>query len=492
MVGPQSSYYTWSWAAIVLVWTLAAFGLASAVWALFADRSRGRRRCAKCWYDMGGVPGLVCPECGKVAKTEKGLHRTKRRYGLALLALIVSMAPASVPTWRFFRAEEYWAWTPRRLLIWSLPWGSSSWKYMQEFRKRVVAESYDYDGWRSRVSYSASGLSPAETGLLEGRIIDALESATPGVPREDLLEMASQLGFRSKRLRPIVIAGLSEPNWQIRRVAMTIARQQRYSPEESMRHILAMVAEVASDSALAVSEDECLAEAAGYLSELGATDPRVVPALVSLLKALQTENRQHGFGRDGYALRNATLRAFAAIGPAAAEALDLLKVSEVDEIWGGDGLSLFAYWVVDGQFGGRCPTLVHMAGLRSWDYRDFAVEELGRGEPCPEAIAVLERSMGDEMHWVRIDAAMSLIRLGRPSEAGYAVLKEDAADNFDAFWRITRFAIERGLDPAPLEAMIPAYRQPSSRVPDVNVDNVERELREYREHRPASEPFEPW
>jgi hypothetical protein len=48
-------------------WTLAAAGMVLLAWALFWDRSRGRRRCPKCWYNMEGVPGLRCPECGREA-----------------------------------------------------------------------------------------------------------------------------------------------------------------------------------------------------------------------------------------------------------------------------------------------------------------------------------------------------------------------------------------------------------------------------------------
>ena len=73
------------------------------IWALFRDRSRGRRRCPKCWYDMAGTPGLRCPECGRIARLEQHLFRTRRRWkrvvGAALL-MLVSAAIAAVPTYR--------------------------------------------------------------------------------------------------------------------------------------------------------------------------------------------------------------------------------------------------------------------------------------------------------------------------------------------------------------------------------------------------------
>lgn len=48
--------------------------------ALLLDRSRGRRRCPSCWYDMSGVTSLRCPECGQEARAESGLLRTRRHW----------------------------------------------------------------------------------------------------------------------------------------------------------------------------------------------------------------------------------------------------------------------------------------------------------------------------------------------------------------------------------------------------------------------------
>jgi hypothetical protein len=86
---------TW-WAGGVL----AALSLALLAWALFSDRSRGRRRCPGCWYDMNGVAGMTCPECGRTQKKERGLLQTRRRWDRALLALacqLIGVATALGP-----------------------------------------------------------------------------------------------------------------------------------------------------------------------------------------------------------------------------------------------------------------------------------------------------------------------------------------------------------------------------------------------------------
>jgi hypothetical protein len=45
------------WVAWVLAGLLLVGGGWLFAWALFWDRSRGRRRCPKCWYDLRGTQG---------------------------------------------------------------------------------------------------------------------------------------------------------------------------------------------------------------------------------------------------------------------------------------------------------------------------------------------------------------------------------------------------------------------------------------------------
>lgn len=120
-------------------WLLAAIGLVLALWALFWDRAKGRRRCPKCWYDLAGLPlrwtgastgngqaadlatephidpaatatytaitatptpappaaqGVcTCPECGHQPRTESRIYRTRRRWRWALLGLGMAASP---------------------------------------------------------------------------------------------------------------------------------------------------------------------------------------------------------------------------------------------------------------------------------------------------------------------------------------------------------------------------------------------------------------
>jgi hypothetical protein len=81
---------------LAIGWGLIALGAVLIFRALFADRSRGRRRCPRCWYSMDGVPALTCPECGRTARHLKKLHRTRRRYRRALLNSILPLVGLAV------------------------------------------------------------------------------------------------------------------------------------------------------------------------------------------------------------------------------------------------------------------------------------------------------------------------------------------------------------------------------------------------------------
>lgn len=86
--------------------------------ALVADRSCGRRRCPKCWYDMSGTPGiLTCSECGYVAKLERRLFRTRRRWRWAFVGLLVALCATSVALMPKIRRDGWPSILPISVLV---------------------------------------------------------------------------------------------------------------------------------------------------------------------------------------------------------------------------------------------------------------------------------------------------------------------------------------------------------------------------------------
>ena len=128
-------------------------------WALFADRSRGRRRCPRCWYDMAHAPppGMTCPECGFVAKAERQFHRTRRRYVLAAAAILINVAGALYITERSMQ-RGFQALLPTRVLIWMLPFSDNPGTgLLGELVFRAGRSELSVGQWRSFMQRCAAG-----------------------------------------------------------------------------------------------------------------------------------------------------------------------------------------------------------------------------------------------------------------------------------------------------------------------------------------------
>ena len=158
-------------------WTLAAAGACLLLWSLFWDRARGRKRCPKCWYDMGGSLAAnaagpwVCPECGKQLHREKQLRRVRQRWrhapvgvvllagGLAALrtpAVLKHGWPAAVPDLVLAKfgviEKDEWAtmrpWRPPRGIFVTLARLPKSWDLtlrgwrLTEIQRRIDANDF--------------------------------------------------------------------------------------------------------------------------------------------------------------------------------------------------------------------------------------------------------------------------------------------------------------------------------------------------------------
>lgn len=105
---PMSDLVTWlapysGWAILL---ALAVLGGAITTYALFADRAR-HRRCPRCGYDLSHSPTSVCSECGRTLRSERDGFRTRRRWPLAFVGLLVAIA---LPTFVVQRRVRQYGW----------------------------------------------------------------------------------------------------------------------------------------------------------------------------------------------------------------------------------------------------------------------------------------------------------------------------------------------------------------------------------------------
>jgi HEAT repeat protein len=110
--------------------------------ALYANRSRGRRRCPTCWFDMSGTTGLKCPECGKQHRHEGRMYLTRRHIWWATLGALVLVSARVGWEWPDLRRRGTASYVPTRVLVWVMPYSDSLGKgWPEELEKRLSSKT---------------------------------------------------------------------------------------------------------------------------------------------------------------------------------------------------------------------------------------------------------------------------------------------------------------------------------------------------------------
>ncbi len=99
------------------------------------DPPRGRRRCPRCWHELGPIPPEAnpdsalasrrCAECGFTALRERDTMRTRRRPVRAALAILGVVALILAARVRFID-EGAWSLAPTAVVIAAVPWIDST------------------------------------------------------------------------------------------------------------------------------------------------------------------------------------------------------------------------------------------------------------------------------------------------------------------------------------------------------------------------------
>ncbi|MFM7262101.1 MAG: hypothetical protein ACKO3W_16065 [bacterium] len=107
------------------------------------DAARGRRRCPRCWHEIGPT-GFLCAECGSRAPNEQALLRARRAPVRGMLAIAGIVAIALAGRTRFLDRGP-WSIAPTSVLVHAVDWfddggyRSAPW----ELAQRIAAGDLD-------------------------------------------------------------------------------------------------------------------------------------------------------------------------------------------------------------------------------------------------------------------------------------------------------------------------------------------------------------
>lgn len=183
-------------APMAALWVCGLVSGALLVRALVGDRSRGRRRCPKCWYDMSAKPGLECPECGKNVQIEQDYFRSRRsKVALAASLWPVVLAVSVYGVW-LSSQPDWLARGPNVMQILLSPWMASDMRHMREYADaydRMSTELTPRERWFARrysrfVVHNSSDLGRVVTHVwllnLLGDVDESVTAAVVAVGRE--------------------------------------------------------------------------------------------------------------------------------------------------------------------------------------------------------------------------------------------------------------------------------------------------------------------
>ncbi|MDZ4831433.1 MAG: hypothetical protein SGJ09_14700 [Phycisphaerae bacterium] len=183
--------------------------------ALFANKSRGRPRCPRCWHDLSGATTRVCAECGRETLNERDVYRTRRSYSRAALALGLLVAGALYLRIQVTQ-QGVIAFLPASAVVWLLPHVPLSQGPMGEVQteiiSRITSGAMDVGTLKSLVSTILEGDSDAVPGSDEwqmryGRVATGIVEVASAVTDRDSPIVQAASALRALPPRITILAG---------------------------------------------------------------------------------------------------------------------------------------------------------------------------------------------------------------------------------------------------------------------------------------------
>ncbi len=298
---PPSLPYAWAfWAAAIAI---GAGGLMLILWALFWDRSRGRRRCPKCSYDMSRTSGTTCPECGRSARHEMALFRTRRRWKWAAASLFLLAGAVALTLTPFIRSPQWWRFAPTTVLIpLALPSDASNADAV-EGELTVRLQNTRVRAWHQR--------------WITRRAARFLREHTNDTEVTRALQILQKVGPDGVAAMPAVLPYLESEDFIHQVLAWGTLAHIGVRDADAARRINAFLTDPASDNTLRQ-------RITNRLGDNGAESACAIPSLVQIIERPELHTARKGFiiGAAAYTLGQ--------IGPPAVDALPTLRTLAAD------------------------------------------------------------------------------------------------------------------------------------------------------------------
>jgi len=194
-----------AFAAIVVLTAIAAKSFAG-------DPALGRRRCPRCWHELG-PSGVRCTECGTSIATENAATRTRRRPWRGALAMLAILAIGVAARARFLESGP-WSVAPTAFLLQAtaLVQGAGYRTAPWELAQRVQTGLLDDEQLRAALLLAIRGDRAAQpaSAAWERKYAPILRAVLRKLPRDEPLLLELLTIPPTLRVQPVIGDG-SEP-----------------------------------------------------------------------------------------------------------------------------------------------------------------------------------------------------------------------------------------------------------------------------------------
>lgn len=423
--------WAWAWAFWIGGVLLGCVGFSLLVRAVQLKRIQARA-CRTCGYDMTGVPGLQCLECGRLARNERELWRPRWNLRLVftgvlcvLCALAAAYAPrvhergwlGATPTLLLALGARFQTEWPTELVIEIVRRVPNGEHLGQTVSSLILPRLLEEEPKESRGTGAPSfvrsalvlrALRALDRKTLETEVLRRIAPTAPKGDRQRTLRAAA-VSELSPRLQKKIAEIASDANDPVQfDAALSLGYLAR---DEALPAVIRILDQAGSDSVdmTTMSRHDFIAELAIKRLEVETTIPAEMPA--ALWKAVRTR----------YWLRHAGLVQLLRLEPTRVDDLCAISLFRVSGATGMDPYCKFLHALGErGKADPACMTCLlshlHSALNSSRACAAIAIGDSGSSDPDVQA-ELLKTAQSDDYPFVRQAAIVALAKCNAPCSA---------------------------------------------------------------------------